>query len=250
MYFIVERQSQCPMYRADVKVLSSYVSSHNFPSMWRTYGHRDCSGWIQQHLSLGSHERVPPETDPCARHRAQKHTGGAAFPQICDTLWLSWPSSLTVFFSHIHLFCTRTGQCHPVCRQFPVWVQTERVPDQRRGDRCSVPNHTDVRPLYQHLPRHPVRQVGLLPLWWTLLHPFTSSVIANMSFVCCAQSVGFPSEQWRPTGRCQGDGGRHRRGVARCGFQRNCHRRMWETRHHPLWHCCKWWLAVCFLRWV
>lgn len=49
--------------------------------MWRAYGHRDCHGRLQQHLSLGSNDFVPPEINTWARHRAPEHTGDIVFPQ-------------------------------------------------------------------------------------------------------------------------------------------------------------------------
>ncbi len=58
-----------------------YVSSHYISSMWRAYGHRDCFGRLQQHLSLGTNEQLPPEINTWARHRAQKHTGDVMFHQ-------------------------------------------------------------------------------------------------------------------------------------------------------------------------
>ena len=54
---------------------TSFVPSHDISSMWRTYGHCDCFRRLQQHLSLATNERFPPETDPHAGHRAPKNTG-------------------------------------------------------------------------------------------------------------------------------------------------------------------------------
>lgn len=58
-----------------------YAASHDISSMWRAYGHRDCHGRLQQHLSLGSNDFVPPEINTWARHRAPEHTGDIVFPQ-------------------------------------------------------------------------------------------------------------------------------------------------------------------------
>lgn len=63
---------------------------------------------------------------------------------------------LVLFFSHI-----LPGQRHSVCSWCQVWIQTERIQNQRSSDRCSVQNHTNVWPLHQHLPCHPICQVGV-----------------------------------------------------------------------------------------
>ena len=78
------------------------VPSHDISSMWRTYGHCDCFRRLQQHLSLATNERFPPETNPHAGHRAPKNTGNIGFVQLVALRILC--SSLSVLYQTL-FFC-------------------------------------------------------------------------------------------------------------------------------------------------
>lgn len=45
--------------------------------MWRADGHRDCFGWLQQHLSLGTDDTLPGEIITDAWNWASEYTGDA-----------------------------------------------------------------------------------------------------------------------------------------------------------------------------
>lgn len=60
---------------------SSNVSCRDFSSVRRTHGHRGRFGRLQQHLSVGTDDRLPAEADTCAWHRAPKHAGDGMLHQ-------------------------------------------------------------------------------------------------------------------------------------------------------------------------
>lgn len=102
-----------------------YVPCRGICRMWRAYGHCDCPGRLQQHLSLGSDECVPPETHTCARHWAPKHPGDSKFQLQAAVKWgSSFPNEPYVTLFAVSFVFT-SGQRHSVWSRYQIWIQTE-----------------------------------------------------------------------------------------------------------------------------